>query len=64
MQFLFAAIVVAVTVAVAGVIRLVLRQLGETPSFVVCVGISIILLAFLATFIATFPWGQIFSANH
>jgi hypothetical protein len=64
MQFLFAAIYLAVVVAAAGVIRWVLRQLGETPSFVVCVGIALILLAFLATFIATFPWGQIFSANH
>jgi hypothetical protein len=62
MRFLLAAIYVVVVVAVAGTIRWVLRRLGETPSFIVCVGIALLLLAYLATFVATFPWALTFCA--
>jgi hypothetical protein len=55
-QFLFAAIYVAVVVAIAGAIFWVLRRLGAKPSFIVCVGIAICLLALLANYVATYPW--------
>jgi hypothetical protein len=58
-QLLFVAIYVAVVVASAGAISWVLRRLGERPSFIVCVGIAICLLAFLATCVATFPWQEL-----
>jgi hypothetical protein len=63
MQFLFAAMYLAVVVATAGAIRWVLRGLGAKPSFIVCVGIALCLLAYLAAFVATFPWALTFLAN-
>jgi hypothetical protein len=55
-ELLFAAMYVAAVGAVAGGIFWALRRLGSKPSFIICCAISIVLLALLANFVATFPW--------